>query len=75
MLVAQSETPWDPPPLGTSFPLDGENVITQVAQTGRAARMDDWDHATGAVGSMADLLGVRSGVATPIVVEGAMWGR
>ena len=74
VLVAQSETPWDPPPLGTRFTLDGENVVAQVARTGRVARMDDWAHATGAVGSMADLLGVRSGVATPIVVEGRMWG-
>ena len=74
VLVAQSQTPWDPPPLGTRFTLDGENVVTEVARTRRAARMDDWTHATGAVGSMADLLGVRSGVATPIVVEGGMWG-
>ena len=27
-LVAQSETPWDPPPLGTSFTLEGENIIS-----------------------------------------------
>ena len=74
VLVAQSQTPWDPPPLGTRLTLDGENVVAQVAQTGRVARMDDWAHATGAVGSMADRLGVRSGVATPIVVEGRMWG-
>ena len=74
VLVAQSQTPWDPPPLGTRFALDGENVVTEVARTGRAARMDDWGHATGAVGSMADVLGVHSGVATPIVVEGRMWG-
>src|SRR5262249_17278557 len=28
-LVAQSQTPWDPPPLGTRFTLDGENLVTQ----------------------------------------------
>src|SRR6516165_103768 len=27
-LVAQSDTPWDPPPLGTRLPLDGDNVVT-----------------------------------------------
>ena len=73
-LVAQSETPWDPPPLGTRFTLDGENVVTKVHRTGRAARADDWTDATGAVAAMADVLGVRSAVATPIVAEGRVWG-
>jgi PAS domain S-box-containing protein len=73
-LVAQSETPWDPPPLGTRFTLDGENVITEVLRTGKAARDDDWTKATGSVAAMASVLGVRSSVATPIVVEGRLWG-
>src|SRR5215471_14724039 len=41
-LIAQSDTPWDPPPLGTAFTLDGENVVTRVFHTGRAARDDEW---------------------------------
>ena len=73
-LVAQSRTPWDPPPLGTCFPLDGENLVTQVIRTGEAARQDDWTSATGSVAAMASVLGVRSSVATPIVVEGELWG-
>ena len=36
--------------------------------------MDDWANATGAVAAMAHVLGVRSSVATPIVVEGRLWG-
>src|ERR1700750_2558111 len=36
--------------------------------------MDDWTNASGAVAGMADVLGVRSCVATPIVVEGRSWG-
>ena len=36
--------------------------------------MDDWAHATGEVAAMADVLGVRSAVASPIVVEGRLWG-
>ena len=74
-LVAQSETPWDPPPLGTSFTLEGENVVAAVHRTGEAARMDDWSNATGSVAAMAHVLGVRSAVATPIVVEGTSLGR
>src|SRR3954469_16883145 len=73
-LIAQSDTPWDPPPLGFRFTLEGENVIAPVLRTGRAARFDDWASATGSVATMARSLGIRSAVATPIVVEGRLWG-
>ena len=73
-LVAQSDTPWDPPPLGTRLTLEGENVVTAVFRTGEAARLDDWAKATGPVAEMAGVLGIRSSVATPIVVEGRLWG-
>jgi PAS domain S-box-containing protein len=74
VLVAQSNTPWEPVPLGTRFTLDGENVITTVLRTGEAARLDDWSNATGSAAAMAHTLGIRSSVATPIVVEGRLWG-
>jgi GAF domain-containing protein len=73
-LVAQSETPWAPPPLGTRFTLDGENVVTQVFHTGKTVRVDDWSGSTGAVAAMATVLGVACAVASPIVVEGRLWG-
>src|SRR3954451_23696100 len=73
-LVAQSDTPWDPPPLGRRFALEGENVVTAVFRTREAARLDDWTKATGPVAAMASVLGIRSSVATPIVVEGLLWG-
>jgi PAS domain S-box-containing protein len=73
-LVAQSQTPWDPPPLGTRFTLEGKNVVSAVRRTGEAARMDDWANASGSVAAMAHVLGVRSAVATPILVEGRLWG-
>jgi GAF domain-containing protein len=73
-LLAQSDTPWDPVPLGTRFTLDGENVIVQVFRTAQTARVDDWSDSTGAVAAMASVLGVRSAVASPVVVEGRLWG-
>jgi PAS domain S-box-containing protein len=73
-LVAQSDTPWDPPPLGTRFTLEGENVVTAVFRTREAARLDDWAKATGPVAAMAHVLGIRSSVAAPIVVGGRLWG-
>jgi PAS domain S-box-containing protein len=73
-LVAQSDTPWDPPPLGTRFHLEGENVVSAVLRTRKASRLDDWTNASGAVADMARSLRIRSTVASPIVVEGRLWG-
>ena len=73
-LVAQSATPWDPVPLGTRFSLEGENVVAAVLRTAKTARLDDWGSASGAVADEARSLGIRSSVATPIVVEGRLWG-
>jgi signal transduction histidine kinase len=73
-LVARSDTPWDPPPLGTRFTLDGENIVVQAWRTGKPVRTDDWTSASGSAAAMADVFGVRSSVATPIVVEGRTWG-
>ena len=72
-LVAQSDTPWDPPPL-VLFALDGENLIVEVFQTGQAARVDDWAGSSGSVAAMASGLGVRSAVAAPVVIQGRLWG-
>jgi signal transduction histidine kinase len=73
-LVAQSTTPWDPIPLGTRLTLEGQNFLAPVLRTGKPARMDDWTGASGSVAGMGRTLGIRSGVATPIVVEGRLWG-
>jgi GAF domain-containing protein len=73
-LVAQSDTPWDPPPLGTRFTLDGDNVVVRLFHTGRTVRVDDWADSTGAVAAMASVLGVRSAVAAPVIVEDHLWG-
>jgi PAS domain S-box-containing protein len=74
VLLAQSDTPWEPIPSGTRFTLDGDNVVTAVFRTEEASRLDDWSNATGSAAAMAQTLGIRSSVATPIVVEGGLWG-
>jgi signal transduction histidine kinase len=48
--------------------------MATVLRTGRPARCDDYSQASGAPGDAARLLGIRSGVAAPIVVEGRLWG-
>jgi signal transduction histidine kinase len=59
---------------GTRLTLEGENVTAIVQRTEQTARIDDYENATGAIGDRARQMGVRSAVATPIVVGGRLWG-
>jgi signal transduction histidine kinase len=54
--------------------LERENLAARVRRTGRSARIGDYAKATGAIGAQARSLGVRSGVGSPIIVEGRLWG-
>ena len=60
--------------VGARLKLEGKNVTTLVYQTGRAARIESYSDASGALGAYAREGGARSSVATPIVVEGRLWG-
>src|SRR3981081_4257617 len=64
----------EPVPVGSRLFLGGKNVSTMVAQTGRPARIDGYADASGPVGVTARQAGFRSAVATPIIVEGRIWG-
>ena len=61
--------------LDVPFPLQGGGALAQVARTGLAARVDDYE-ALGddAVGQMVRAGGYRSGVAAPVRVGGHLWG-
>jgi signal transduction histidine kinase len=61
-------------PIGERLMLGGNNVSTMVCETGRPARLDGYADASGPVGRMARDTGFRSSVATPIIVEGRLWG-
>ncbi|MER7008799.1 DUF4118 domain-containing protein [Dactylosporangium sp. NPDC000555] len=56
------------------WPLEGENVLTMVWATGRPARMDSFEAATGRAAAHAREQGIRSAVGVPIVVDGRLWG-
>jgi signal transduction histidine kinase len=60
--------------VGARLPLGGHNVTTQVYRTGRAARIDHYADAGGDLGTQVKRLGVRSATASPIVVDGRLWG-
>jgi len=63
-----------PTPLGSRFPLGGNNASTLVFRTGQTARTDDADM-SGVIGDVATQdWGLRSSVGVPIKVEGRLWG-
>jgi signal transduction histidine kinase len=58
------------------FELDDSLAIAEVFRTGRSARVDQGDYSTasGPVASYLHRVEARSAVASPIVVEGRLWG-
>ena len=64
----------DAMPVGSRWNLEPPLAMAAVLCTGRPARLDDYTQAPGAYGERVRQLGTRSGVATPIFVEGRLWG-
>jgi signal transduction histidine kinase len=60
--------------VGERFSVEGETVASMVWRTGRAARMDSHDNASGSAAARIRELGLRSGVGAPILVDGRLWG-
>jgi signal transduction histidine kinase len=61
-------------PVGARPRLGGDNLSTLVWQTRRPVRMDSYAGSSGDLGAVAHDAGLRSGVATPIIVQGRLWG-
>jgi signal transduction histidine kinase len=59
---------------GSRWPLGGQNLATLVFETGRSVRIDNYADASGPLGVAARDTGTRSAVASPIIVEGRLWG-
>jgi signal transduction histidine kinase len=72
--VAASRELGDRFPVGRRWTLGGKNINTLVFETGRPARIDDYADASGPLGDTAREDRVGSSVATPIIVEGRLWG-
>jgi signal transduction histidine kinase len=60
--------------VGTRFSLEGENILAMVLRTGRAARMDSHDNASGPAAARFRELGMCSAVGAPIIVGDRLWG-
>jgi PAS domain S-box-containing protein len=63
-------------PIGTRWELQEGMASAEVFETRRSARVDsmDWTATGGPVAAAARRIGVVSTVASPIVVEGLLWG-
>jgi GAF domain-containing protein len=61
-------------PAGTRVMLGEANLARLVLETGRPGRMDSSADASGRLALAAREAGVRSSVATPVTVEGRVWG-
>ena len=73
-IVGAWTTGADPAPAGTRLTLGGRDVHTLVLQTGRPARIDDYDNASGMAADIARRADVRSAAGVPISVAGRLWG-
>jgi len=59
---------------GMRMSYEGDNVHAMVWRTQRPARMESHEGARGPIAEMARSVDVRVSVATPIVVDGRLWG-
>ena len=64
----------DPLAIGTRWRLDGPGVLASVWRSGRPARLDDYTKVPGEAAAVVRQAGMRSAVASPISVEGHLWG-
>ncbi len=65
------EHPMDPGP----WPLDGGDLASIVFRTGQSVRIEDYHGVPGPIGKFVrEELGVDASVASPVVVEGRLWG-
>jgi PAS domain S-box-containing protein len=74
LVVASSGRFRGPFPVGSRQPLGGDNAGTRVFRTGRPVRIDDYRTATGPIADATRSMRIQCVVATPIVVEGRLWG-
>jgi GAF domain-containing protein len=57
------------------WPLEGGDLASMVSSTGRPVRIDTYDGVPGRIAAFVrDELGIQSSVASPIIVEGQLWG-
>jgi len=61
-------------PVGTRTPIEGNTLAAVVQRTGRPARMDTYDNATGTLAELVRAIGLRAAVGVPVIIDGRVWG-
>jgi PAS domain S-box-containing protein len=61
-------------PVGSRQPLRDDSAASRVFRTGRPTRIDNYGTVSSPVAGSVRSIGIRSVVATPILVEGRLWG-
>jgi GAF domain-containing protein len=61
-------------PIGSRWPLDEAGLHASVVASGRPVRIDDVSGLDGRAGTAMTDSNIRSVVAAPIIVDGAVWG-
>jgi signal transduction histidine kinase len=76
VFVGVARSVWDIVPVGTRWELEDGLPTAEVYRTGRSARMDarGWSSAGANVAATGTRLGIVSTVASPIIVDGVLWG-
>jgi signal transduction histidine kinase len=74
VLAGFSDGDDEPFPIGSRWSLDSPGVIATVRQTGRPGRVEDYAPMTGEIAAVVRGAGMRSAVASPIVVGRRLWG-
>lgn len=75
VLAAWAPEGEDHPLVPGPWPLEGGDLASAVFHTGRPVRIDDYRGVPGPIAAFVrDELGVGSSVASPILVEGRLWG-
>jgi hypothetical protein len=69
--LPDAATKW---PVGTRTPIEGNTLATVVQRTGRPARMDTYENATGTLAELVRAIGLRAAVGVPVIVDGRLWG-
>jgi|GEM_PF-556978 len=61
-------------PVGTRTPIEGNTLAAVVQRTGRPARRDTYDNASGTFAGLVRAIGLRAAVGVPVIIEGRLWG-
>ena len=61
-------------PVGSQIEIGPDTALARAFKTLAPARVDSYEHMSGAYAEQVRELGMRAGVAAPILVEGHLWG-